>query len=227
MMKLQTGRQKILLFLPLGIVVSILFFNNCAGSFGEIESSSLTMFCSPTCHPEVENIEGENLDVRQSLESYMSLLSIKPADLGTDLASVVAEKRRRRSLLPQGTGSALVNTVGILSQTSLAGEVCRVFVNKKASTSPFFVGVDLQKPPHEVPESAWLESYGRMTEEIWGRRLRTEESTMVQDFLKTSIAEAKAGMNIAKMSGTANLESANLAIMMCTTILSAPEATFL
>ncbi|WP_413291497.1 hypothetical protein [Bdellovibrio sp. HCB337] len=222
------GKIKSIGILVVGIGLCGVFFNNCAGSFGEIESSSLSSFCSPTCHPETANIEGENIDIRQTTESYMSLLNMSKADFaGTDFTEVMNEQKRRRSLLPQDRNSALVNSVGVLSQSSLAGEICRVFVSKKAATSTLFTGVDLQKTPSETAEAAWLATYDRMAEQIWGRALRPEERAAVSEFIKASITETADSVNLNKTSGTQNLESANLAIMMCTTVLSAPEATFL
>lgn len=171
--------------------------------------------------------DGENIDVRQVLESYLSLLELPVSDLGTDLSSIVNEKIRRNALLPQENKSKVVNTVGLLSQSSLAGEVCRVYLNKKATTSILLLGLDLKKTPDKTPFTNWVNTFHLFADQVWGRNLTEKEVVFVKDFLSEFLNSVKTSPNLNKTISGFNVESMNLGIMICTAILSSPEATVL
>lgn len=233
------------MFLIFSLILTVFvtfFFSNCAGEFSiipaqkefssHVESESNR---DVPLNPDQQNLQkfkfsiedGENMDSRQILESYLSVLELSVTDIGTDLNSLVSERQRRAALLPQENKSKSVNTVGILSQSSLAGEVCRIFLNKKATTSTLLIGLDLTKTPDKTPISNWVNSFHLFASQAWGRNLNQEELIFAKDFINDFINSVKVSPNLNKVINGYNLESMNLGIMICTAILSSPEATIL
>lgn len=218
------------------IFTSTVLFNNCSGQVWTVlETTDLqSLDCGSSCvsteHPDqhkVDNVAGEVLDVRQTLESYLSLLGLKAADLGTDLTSLIVEKNRRAALLPQENNSSLVSPVSVLSQVSMAGEVCRVWVNKKAANSAITSGVNLREVVANTPKDNWVKMFSRLAEQSWGRPLDAGETQDVDQFITALIAEAAKSKLVGTISSDLNVESANLATMICTGVLASPENTML
>lgn len=214
--------------------VVVFFFNNCTRNEPTPEESLMPLEQEvDNAHQvaKVQNLQGETLDIRQTLESYLSLLQLTRDDLGGDLTAVIAELSRRRTLLPQEPDSKTLDMVGILSQTSLAGEVCRVFVTKKGPTSPLFSGVDLTKNPKTSPTSNWINTFHRLALQAWGRSMSNDELTSVVNFVNESVQASAKSPNVNKTDSISglnfNVESTNLGIMLCTAVLVAPEATSL
>lgn len=223
-------------FLIGSALASTVLFQNCAGQVGEMqEEQLLSLSCGTECgsaavHPDqfkVDNVSGEVLDVRQTLESYLSLLELTPTDLGTDLTSILTEKNRRSALLPQENNSSLASSVAVLSQASMAGEVCRVWVQKKAVTSWMLSGVNLRGAVTSTPKNNWVNYFNRFAEQAWGRPLESGEVADVEQFVSSAVAEASKSKALNATVGGLNVESANLATMICTGVLTAPESTML
>lgn len=227
---------KILILVLVSGLTSTALFTNCAQKKNadgnvvkeEILPLSCGSDCGPTFHPEqtkVENTTGQVIDVRQTVESFMSLLDLKREDLTTaELNSLVAEKNRRMALLPQENDIKLQSTVSVLSQASLAGEVCKLWAQKKAPLSDFVAGIDLKQPAEATPTNNWINLFLKMAQESWGRPITAIELTSITEFYEKSVEAAIASPNRTVMEGGYNVESMNLLIMSCTGVLSAPEA---
>lgn len=237
--KITTRVGKVALALFSIVFFSSLMFTNCAEKKNlggtvvqeEILPLSCGEDCGSTFHPEqtkVENTDGQVMDVRQTLESFMSLLELKREDFtATELNALIAERNRRMALLPQENDLKLQSSVSILSQATLAGEVCKVWAMKRAPMSDLVTGIDLKQPAEITPANNWVNLFLKMAQQTWGRPLDAVELVAVQEFYKKSLETAATSQNRSEMQNGYNVESINLLIMSCTGILSAPEAVML
>lgn len=216
----------------LALVISF-NFTNCS-NFSEpvADQIVLGLQCEDNCDSiatfKVSNDQDENLDVRQAVESYLSILGMKASSLSsTNLTSINNEKKRRKALLAQDPDYTKISTINMLSQTSLAGEICRTFVTTDGLKSPLFSGITFSQKPNQIPLNNWMNSVHNFALQAWGRSLTTEETNAFKDFLQASMTEASRSPNSNKVVGTNSLESLNLGIMICTTVLASPEASSL
>ncbi len=214
------------------LVIS-LNFNNCS-NFSEPVADQLMLStqCEENCDDlstfKVANDQDENLDVRQAVESYLSILGMKASNLtATNLSSINTEKKRRKALLAQDPDYTKVSTINMLSQTSLAGEICRAFVTTDGLNSSLFSGVTFSQKPNQIPLNNWMNSVHNFALQAWGRALTTAETDAFKNFIQASMTEASRSPNSDKVVGTNSLESLNLGIMICTTVLASPEASSL
>lgn len=220
-------------------LLATVMFTNCAEKKnlgGEVvQEEVLPLSCGEDCgstfHPEqtkVENTEGQVIDVRQTLESFMSLLEIKREDLSTtELNALIAERNRRMALLPQENDLKLQSSVSILSQATLAGEICKIWAQKKAPNTDLVSGIDLKQPAEVTPANNWVNLFLKMAQQVWGRPIVSNELLTVQEFYAKSLEAAASSPNRTVMENGYNVESVNLLILSCTGILSAPEALML
>lgn len=191
----------------------------------------------------VANVDGENLNVRQFVESSLSLLGQKKETLSPYYLNVLMpEKELRRALLPQISQTSSVNAMGVLSQTSLAGQVCRVFIyNRLDKTNggevgnvPFFENINWSQAVNQVDktESAskalWLADYVNMAKKIWGRDLTSSEKSAVSEFIDAFIADALSNpaANFTEIGGL-KTQTLNMAVLMCVSVLVSPESSLL
>ncbi len=236
--------------------ILLVAYANCA-RFTNLDSSSENETVSPsTCtdcdtktvflkpSKKIENIDGENLNVRQFSESAFSLLGQRADKIAPIYLDVlVSEKEARRPLLPQLNQISTVNSMGVLSQASLAGQICRVFIanhadsvngGEKGTPVPFFEAINWTKNPElvdktpQLSELMWIASFEKMTLKMWGRALKSEEKTAAVEFVKTAMAESLTSNLKANTEGGGNsLQSINMGIMLCTAALVAPESGLL
>lgn len=222
-------------FLKLFLVILAvsLTFNNCSNISEPIaEEKFFSVQCTENCENlteyKIENDLDENIDVRQSVESYLSILGMKLSSLSTEnLTSINAEKKRRLALLAQEPDLTKLNTINMLSQASLAGEVCRTFVTTNGLNSPLFAAITFSQKPNQIPLNNWLSTVQSFAFQAWGRSLTEAESFAFNEFIKTSLSEATRSPNADKISDTNSLETINLGIMICTVVLASPEASSL
>jgi hypothetical protein len=222
-------------YFKLALIILILSFNftNCS-NFSEPVADELVLGtqCNENCDNlttfKVANDQDESLDVRQAVESYLSILGMKASALSSaNLISINNEKKRRRALLAQDPDYTKISTINILSQTSLAGEICRTFVTTDGLNSQLFAGVTFSQRPSQIPLNNWMNSVHSFALQAWGRTLTSDETIAFKDFIQVSMTEASRTPNSDKVVGTNSLESLNLGVMICTTVLASPEASSL
>lgn len=236
--------------------ILLLAYANCARFINSDSSTENETVLSSTCNDcdtktvflkpskKIENLDGENLNVRQFSESAFSLLGQKADKIAPIYLDVlVVEKESRRPLLPQLNQTSTLNSMGVLSQASLAGQICRVFIanhtdsvngGEKGTPVPFFEAIDWTKNPDligktpELSEQMWVSAFEKITFKMWGRVLNAEEKSAAVDFVKTAIAESLTSNLKANTEGGGNsLQSINMGIMLCTAALVAPESSLL
>lgn len=222
-------------YFKLVLITLVISFNftNCS-NFSEPVPDQLVLAtqCEENCDDlptfKVANDQDENLDVRQAVESYLSILGMKASSLSsTNLSSINSEKKRRKALLAQDPDYSKISTINMLSQTSLAGEICRTFVTTDGLKSPLFTGITFSQKPSQIPLNNWMNSVHSFALQAWGRTLTPDETIAFKDFIQVSMTEASRSPNSDKVVGTNSLESLNLGIMICTTVLASPEASSL
>jgi sulfatase maturation enzyme AslB (radical SAM superfamily) len=113
----------------------------------------------------------------------------------------------------------------MLSQTSLAGEVCRAFVTTDGLKSSLFAGITFSMKPNQIPLNNWMNVAHSFAMQAWGRQMDAAETDAFKSFLQESMTEASRSPNAEKLIGTSSLETINLGIMICTTMLASPEAS--
>lgn len=217
------------------ILITALFsvpFTNCSNFSEPVKETDLVLLshCEDECENlteyKVANDENENLDVRQTVESYLSLLGMKVSSLSAgNLTSINSEKKRRQALLAQESDISKLNSINMLSQTSLAGEVCRTFVTTDGLKSPLFSGVTFSMKPNQIPLNNWMNVVHNFAMQAWSRPMTGAEADAFKSFLQDSLTESTRSPNAEKLTGTNSLETINLGIMICTTVLASPEAT--
>lgn len=178
-----------------------------------------------------------NLDSRETYESFFHLLNYDYFNLTPTLYVQLANERNiRRALLAQVNTVSTMTSVNLLSQISIASEVCRLVIYdqiiKKQNPTRFFDSIDFTLSPTLIASSEddsvnkWLASANSLTEATWGRTLNESESIYFKDFIQSFFNEYKSKSNNTAKDGTngKNIQSLSLAISLCTAVLAAPEA---
>ncbi|WP_413570652.1 hypothetical protein ACLWBD_08715 [Bdellovibrio sp. HCB117] len=213
--------------LSIGMTFSFLFvgmaFQNCAEQtdFASLEAAMPEGHSIDTPNSKAESaIDGAPTDAKQTLESMMSLLDLKPNEINQ--AEVNAEVNYRRNLLASQNDIALVNSPAIIAMTSLAAVVCKQAVNKeKKGTRDIFKFIDFTKGPSSYGKLGALNTYITMVDRFWMRKPTSEELAL---FSKT-IDEYYSTLNSTAMGNAA--ETDKLAIFICSGMLSVPESYLL
>lgn len=179
-----------------------------------------------------------NLDSRETYESFFHLLNYDYFNLTPTLNNQLASERNiRRALLAQVNNVNSMTSVNLLSQISIASEVCRLVIydqiSKNQNPIRFFDSIDLGLSPIDVAISEqeslknWFSTVNSLTEATWGRTLNESESIYFKDFIQSFFNEYKSKSNNTAKDGTngKNIQSLSLAISLCTAVLAAPEAS--
>jgi hypothetical protein len=126
----------------------------------------------------------------------------------------------------------------------LAGQACRVSIYNHVDASaggeagidvPFFESVNWNLSPDKIAKTAeeskqiWLNAFEKMALKMWGRNLKSAEKQAVLDFITVAVSESLAPNPLATSTeiGGKNLQTLNVAIMLCTAVLVSPESGLL
>ncbi|AFY02151.1 hypothetical protein [Bdellovibrio bacteriovorus] len=215
----------------IGVSFSFLFvtmgFQNCAQQtdFASLEEVTLNGGSVDGSNSSVSSktqsdIDGAPVDAKQTLESMMSLLNLKSADI--NMGTVNAEINYRRNLLVPQNDLTLVNSPSIIATTSLAGVVCQQAVNKeKKGTRDIFKYLDFAKGPGTYGKMGAINTYILMIDRFWMRKPSSEELS----FITQAVDEYYSTLDSAAL-GKAT-ESDKLAVFICSGMLSVPESYLL
>lgn len=221
---MMTTKNKIGAFI--GVTFSFMFvalgFQNCAQ---QVDMSSMSIESDqimPADHPDLlsqkESPMGvEPTDSKQTLESMMSLLGLTAADINK--TTVNGEVNLRRGLLASRNDINLVNSPAVIAITSLASVVCeQAYIKEKNGQKDIFKFIDFTKGPKAYGKTGAINTYISMADRFW---MRTPTDQELKHFTET-MNEYFGGLSEAERNDAA--ESKNLAIFICTGMLSVPES---
>lgn len=213
--------------LTIGLTFSFLVvglsFQNCAQQMdmASLDSNVDTSDTDTSTRTKTDpGIDGAPTDAKQSLESMMSLLDLKPSEI--NMKDVNSEINYRRNLLVPQNDISLVNSPSIIAMTSLAAVVCKQAVEKeKKGTLDIFKHLDFKQGPKSYGKLGAINTYISLIDRLWLRKPTSEELTLISQ----TVDEYFSSLDSTAMGKAA--ESDKLAIFICTGMLSVPESYLL